>query len=84
VDDVVIEVKVHPGARRTGFAGLHDGAWKIDVAAPAVDGRANEALVEFLAQQYGVRRSAVAVVTGASARRKRVRIEAPTRDPHAS
>jgi uncharacterized protein (TIGR00251 family) len=83
VDDTVIDVKVHPGARRTAFVAWHDGAWKIDLAAPAVDGRANEALVEFLAQQYGVRRSAVTIQAGHTNRRKRVRIESPTRDPHA-
>ncbi len=62
------------------MVGWHGDAIKIRVAAPPVDGAANEALVLFLAEQIGVARAAVTVVGGATARRKRVAIEGVARD----
>ena len=73
--DVVLTLHVQPGASRTEYAGLHDDAHKIRLAAPAVDGRANEALVEFLAAYFGVRRRSVRIVSGLKSRRKRVAVE---------
>ena len=66
-----------PRASRTRVAGLHDGRVKLQVAAPPVDGEANAELVTLLARHFGCARSAVEVITGASARLKRVRIAAP-------
>lgn len=70
----VLEVHVQPGARRTEFAGLHDGRIKIRIAAPPADGRANEALIEFLAEEFGVPRRNVTIEQGLTSRRKRVSI----------
>ena len=67
-------VHVQPRARTTEVVGWHGDAIKIRVAAPPVDGAANDALVLFLAEQLGVARSAVTVVGGATGRRKRVAI----------
>ena len=78
---VVLTLHVQPGASRTEYAGLHGGAHKIRLAAPAVEGRANEALVDFLAQAFSVRKRDVAIVSGASARRKVVRISDPLKAP---
>lgn len=63
-----------PGARRTGTAGLHGDALKIRVAAPALEDRANEALIEFLADRFGVPRRSVELLSGARSRMKRFRI----------
>jgi len=70
-----IAVKVHPRARRSAFAGRLGDAWKLDLAAPPVDGKANEECVRFIAGWAGVPRTRVRIVTGATARRKVVEIE---------
>ena len=69
-----LHVHVQPRASKTEVVGWHGDAIKIRVAAPPVDGAANEALVLFLAEQLGVPRAAVTVVGGAAGRRKRVAI----------
>ena len=79
--DVVLTLHVQPGASRTEYAGLHGDAHKVRLAAPAVENRANVALVAFLAEAFGVRQRDVAIVSGATARRKVVRITAPVRQP---
>lgn len=78
----VLELHVQPGARRTEFAGLHGGRVKIRLSAQAVDGKANRALVEFLAEAFGVPRSSVTIEAGAASRRKRVSITGARRTPH--
>jgi uncharacterized protein (TIGR00251 family) len=70
-----LTVKVRPRARRTGIAGRFGEAWKLDLAAPPVDGKANEECVRYLAEVVGVPRSRVRIVTGAGARVKVVEIE---------
>lgn len=79
--ELVLTLHVQPGASRTECAGLHGDAHKIRLAAPPVEGRANEALIAFLAESFGVRRRDVEIVSGASARRKIVRISAPATRP---
>jgi uncharacterized protein (TIGR00251 family) len=72
---VIVEVYVQPGARRTELAGQHDGRMKIRLSARAVDGKANEALIEFLAGHFGVLRRSVSIEQGLTSRRKRVLIK---------
>ena len=72
---VVLELHVQPGASRTEVAGPHGERLKIRLAAPASDGRANEALVEFIARELGVARRNVRIASGAASRRKRVVVE---------
>ncbi len=67
-------VHVQPGAARSAPAGEYDGCLKLRIAAPPIDGRANEALRAFLAERLAVPRSAVRVEHGDSARRKRIRV----------
>jgi uncharacterized protein (TIGR00251 family) len=71
---VVLEVLVQPRSSRTRAVGEHDGRLKIQLAAPPVDGEANQALVEFLAGQLGVRKGDVAIERGETGRRKTVRV----------
>jgi uncharacterized protein (TIGR00251 family) len=75
---VEFSVYVQPGARRTEVAGFHAGLLKVRLAAPPADGKANAELVRFLAQAMGVSARQVRIVSGTSARRKRVAVTAPT------
>jgi len=72
---VILEVHVQPGARRSEFAGRHGERLKIRLAARAVDNKANEALVEFLAEHYQVPKARVRIAAGLKSRQKRVVIE---------
>ncbi|MGA8891116.1 MAG: DUF167 family protein [Anaeromyxobacteraceae bacterium] len=75
---VVLEILVQPRASRTRVVGEHDGRLKIQLAAPPVDGEANAALVEFLAEALAVRRSDVSIERGDAGRRKAVRVSGAT------
>lgn len=70
-----LTVKVHPRARRSALAGRLGDAWKLHLAAPPVDGKANEECIRFFAELCGVPRSRVRIVTGATARIKLVEID---------
>ena len=72
---LVLELHVQPGAKRSEFAGMHGERIKVRIAAPASDGRANEALIEFLAGAFGVAKRNIAIEAGASSRRKRVAVQ---------
>ncbi len=74
IEPALLAVHVQPRASRTEVAGWHGDAVKIRLAAPPVDGAANAALVAFLAERLGLPRSAITVVAGTTARRKRVAI----------
>jgi len=78
---LTLELRCQPGAKRTEVAGLHGGALKIRLAAPPIAGRANEALIAFLAESFGVPRRNVTLVRGETARAKTVRIAAPAARP---
>lgn len=73
----LLHLYVQPGARRTGVSGVHDGCLKLQVAAPPVEGRANEAVLRWLAEALDVPRSQLELVAGQSSRRKRVALSAP-------
>jgi hypothetical protein len=77
---VEVEVRVSPGARRSALAGWHAGALKVAVAAPPVEGKANDELCRFLAGVFGVRPGAVELTAGATARSKRVAVRGVTLD----
>jgi uncharacterized protein (TIGR00251 family) len=71
---VALEILVQPRASRTRVVGEHDGRLKVQLAAPPVDGEANQALVEFLAGALSVRKADVTIARGESGRRKTVRV----------
>jgi uncharacterized protein (TIGR00251 family) len=60
---------------------MADGTVKVAVSAPPVEGRANEALVEWLSAQFGASRDGVLIIAGRQSRRKTVRIHNPTETP---
>ncbi|MBX6332275.1 MAG: DUF167 domain-containing protein [Gemmatimonadaceae bacterium] len=68
-------MRVQPRAARTAIEGVHAGTLKVRLTAPPVDGAANEALVELLADRLGVPKRAVVIVGGASARTKVVEVD---------
>lgn len=70
----ILSLHIQPGARKTEVAGLHGEALKIRLAAPPVDGKANECLVGFIAEALGVPRARVELVSGATSRRKHVMV----------
>lgn len=79
----LLAVVVTPNAPRTAADGLHDGALRVRLAAPPVDGKANEALEKWLAQALAQPRRAVRLVRGASSRRKQLEIDVSPDDVRA-
>ena len=75
---VRFSVRVQPRASRSEVVGLHGDAIRVRLAAPPVDGAANEALVELLADRLGVSRRAVRIVGGASGRSKTIDVDGVT------
>ena len=73
---VLIRLHIQPKASKNRIVGLHDGCLKIAVAAPPVEGKANKAVVKFLADFFGVPARDVAVKSGAQSRRKVVVVKA--------
>src|SRR5262245_53365285 len=73
-DGAVLRLSVVPNAKRTEVDGLHDGALRVRLAAPPIEGRANEALVAWLAKALVVPRRDIEITQGASGRRKVVSI----------
>ena len=70
-----LRVRVSAGARRTEIAGRYGDGWKVRVAAPPEDGRANEAVLRLLAERLGLPRRAVTIVSGHTAREKVVELD---------
>lgn len=70
----LLEVHVQPGAKRTEVVGLHGDRLKIKLAAPPVDGKANDALVAWAAEVFQVGRGDVELVRGQTSRQKTLRI----------
>jgi uncharacterized protein (TIGR00251 family) len=70
-----LTVKVHPRAKRSALAGRLGDAWKLSLAAPPVDGKANDECVRFFAEFAGVPRSRVRILTGLTSRVKVIEIE---------
>lgn len=73
-------VRVIPKAHKNSLAGVEEGVLVLRLAAPPVEGKANEALVEFLAQLLGLRKRQVWLQNGQKSRHKLVRVEGIRRD----
>lgn len=73
-EGVVLSLHVQPGARRTAVVGPYGERLKVAIASPPTDGRANAALLAFLADRLAVPRAAVTLLSGASSREKRVAV----------
>jgi uncharacterized protein len=73
-DTITFSVRVQPRASQSGIVGELDGALKLRLAAPPVEGAANEELIRWLAKFFGVSRAQVAIISGETARQKIVRV----------
>lgn len=71
---VTFAVRVVPRAAVNQIVGEHDGALKVRITAPPVDGAANEALLKILAKQFRVSRSQIEIVAGETSKSKRIKI----------
>lgn len=78
---LTLTLHVQPGAKRTDVAGLHGEALKIRLAAPPIEGRANEALLKFIAESFGVPLRQVELKQGGQSRHKVVAITGSKIEP---
>ena len=69
-----INIKVHARSKRESVTELPAGSYKVEVKAPPVDGAANEAICELLAEHFGVHKRDVSVVSGATNNKKIVEV----------
>jgi uncharacterized protein (TIGR00251 family) len=69
-----VKLRIVPNAKRDEVVGEHGDAVKIKVAAPALEGKANEALLEFIAEKLGVHRRDIALVAGEKSRDKAIEV----------
>lgn len=74
---VILDISVSPNAKRTELVGWHDGALRVRLAAPPVDGAANDALRRWLAQELDLPLARIQLLRGATSRRKQWAIDAP-------
>ena len=78
---LVLSIHVQPGARASEVAGIHGDSLKIRVQAPAIEDRANGALIEFVARRLGIARRDVTLASGGRSREKKLHVP-PHCDPH--
>jgi uncharacterized protein len=69
-----VPLRVSPGSTRSVIVGRYGNAWKVRIAAPPQEGRANDALVDLLARSLGIARTSIRVVAGLSSRDKVVEV----------
>lgn len=69
-----IQIRVIPNAKKTEVAGRVGDAWKIRLAAPPVEGRANEVLIEYLSELFDCPKREITLISGASSRLKKIRV----------
>ena len=75
-----ISLRIQPGAPKNAVAGVVNGVWKIRIAAPPVEGKANRALIEFLSEVLDIPKSSIAIVRGETGRDKVVAINGLTKE----
>ena len=75
---ITLTVRVVPRASRSQIAGYHDGALRVRVAAPPVEGAANRELIRFLSKSFRVPQNAVTIISGGNSRNKIIRITNPS------
>jgi uncharacterized protein (TIGR00251 family) len=78
---ITLTLHIQPGAKRSDIAGEHGDALRIRLAAPPVDGKANAALVDFLAARLGVPKAAITLLHGQASRRKVLEVRGALSDP---
>ncbi len=79
--DLLLKLKLQPKSSRDAFAGPQNDHMRVRITAPPVDGKANSRLLAWLAKQFGVAKTSIAIESGQSSPLKRVRIRDPGRIP---
>jgi uncharacterized protein (TIGR00251 family) len=79
-DAAILAVRVTPGAKLNAVTAIKEGVWNIKIAAPAVEGKANEELVLFLSRLFDVRKSSISVMKGQRSRSKLVGVSGLTQN----
>lgn len=74
-DGIIIEVKVDPRSSRNEIAGVADRTIRIKLTAPPVGGAANELLIEFLAESFGIKKRDVIIMKGEASRHKIIKLK---------
>jgi uncharacterized protein (TIGR00251 family) len=80
-DVIMLTLHVQPGAKQTSVTGLHGEALKIRLAAPPIEGRANDALLRFIADHFAVPLRSVELKQGGQSRHKRIAVSGSTLEP---
>ncbi|MCB0338679.1 MAG: DUF167 domain-containing protein [Bdellovibrionales bacterium] len=79
-EGIQLEIHVNPGKREEKICGVHAGRLKISVRPRPVQGKANKALTDFLAREFGVSKSKVVVISGASSNIKQVLLKVASKE----
>jgi len=79
--DLLLFCHLQPNASKNEFSGLHGDRLKIRIKAPAVDGKANAAIIEFLSREFSVAKNQVIIEQGELGRQKTIRIQSPQKIP---
>lgn len=79
---MILTVHTHPNAKKNELEWVDEDTVKVRIAAPATEGRANRALVEFLAEHFGVSKSRIRLIRGLATRMKQVEIDAQVSKPY--
>lgn len=74
MEKALLKIRVNPRSSRNQVTGWRDDALQIKLTAPPVEGAANKAVLEFLAEQLGIKKSQIALVSGTTSREKIVEI----------
>jgi uncharacterized protein (TIGR00251 family) len=74
---IILQVYIQPGAKKNEIIGLHNGALKIKIQSPPEDGKANDALVDFVAKTLNISAKQVSLISGLKSRNKKILIEGP-------
>ena len=80
-DALILTVRVQPGAKQDAVMGVTGGALRIRLKAPAIEGRANEALCAYLAERFGTAKTGVNVLKGQASRTKQVAVRGARHSP---
>lgn len=75
---IVFSIRVIPRASKSEIVGEHDGALKVRICSPPVDGAANAEVIKLFAKHFGVSKSSVLIVSGETSKSKRIRIDGLT------
>jgi len=73
-DGVIFRIKVQPGAAKNEIMGVQEDVLKVKINAPAVKGKANKALIDFLAEKLGMKKSEIEIMSGHTSKIKKIKV----------